>query len=248
MGKKNTDPINNNNKESHLPLIMFVPIILLLLSLIILIIALLKNKSDDNMIIDDANTEDSREEEYTEDYYSESSSYEGEEISKEEFDALPDDEKYIDYKNGSFDIIPGIVPTKEQALSYLYERADYAFSRCGVFSAMPAIYDDPWEAEDGGWCCYVYNEYGTTVLRAYVDIDGEIHINIYGSQYVKDFIGTMYNLTDTTQNPDAETLAIIEQKIYDKYGNAKKLMLKTFDGSTAVFTNHDGDEVIIEVD
>ncbi len=235
-------------EKKKMPLFVLFLILLVAILLISLVVLLILGKDEGK---EEAAQEESsievtieEDEDTSADEYNNLSFEEREPITKEEFDALPDDEKYDDPKTAYKELIPGILPTKEQALSYLYEDAIYCYNVIGIFSAIPVVLTDPWES-DGGWCCYINNEVGTTVLWAYVNKEGKTSMGLYGSEYVKDFVGIMYNVKG--DNPDAETIEILENKIYKKYGDTKKLKIKSFSDTHVCLENKEGKETIIDL-
>ncbi len=248
----------DNNKKG-IPLIIMIPVIAVLILLIVLAIFLLLGANSEQSgesafetSYDTSSSEDSTPEEPSEetpemsaDEYNELSVEKRNPISKEEFEALPDDEVYIDPKVGEKEIIPGVLPTKGQALNYLYEDALYCYNVIGIFSAIPTVITDPWETKDGGWACYINNEVGTTVLWAIVDSEGKINMGLRGSEYNKDFVGVMYNTSG--ENPDEEGMKILEEKIIETYGNVKKLKIVSYTGNIVTLQNKDGVEVTIDL-
>ncbi len=248
------------NKKNGIPLIVVIPIIAVLILLILLaVFVLLSAKdeqtgesafevsydvpTDENSMPEAAISEES--DEMSADEYNELSVEKRDPISKEEFEALPDDDVYIDPKIGEKDIIPGTLPTKGQALNYLYDDAIYCYNVIGIFSAIPTVVSDPWETKDGGWACFVNNEVGTTVLWAIVDSEGKINMGLYGSEYNKDFVGIMYNTSGN--NPDSDTIEQLEGKIIEKFGNVKKLKIVSFTDTSVTLQNKEGIEVTIEL-
>ncbi len=241
--------------KPKIPLIILLPAIVVAV-LIILVIIMFILSGNEKKTEDAATEEESVSVEVTEadaegtmtaEEYNELDVKDRNPISKEEFESLPDDEVYIDPKMGEKEIIPGIVPTKEQALNYLFEDAIYCYNVIGIFSGIPTVLSDPWETKSGGWSCFVNNEVGTTVLWAVVEEDGNINMGLYGSEFNKDFVGIMYNTSDG-KNPDTEVIKKLEAKIMEEYGNSRKLKIKSFTDKSVTLLDKDGKETIINRD
>ncbi len=246
--------------KNGIPMIIVVPIFVVLVLLIVLAVFFILNAKSANTkesafeaSFDTSDTtgnmppKASKEKsgELTADEYNELSVEERDPISKEEFEALPEDDVYIDPKLGEKEIIPGVLPTKGQALSYLYSDALYCYNVIGIYSGIPIVIDDPWETKDGGWACFVNNEVGTTVLWAIVDADGKINMGLYGSEYNRDFVGIMYNTEG--DNPDSDTIELLESKIMEKYGNTKKLKIVSCTDTSVTLRNKEGVETVINL-
>ena len=236
--------------------VIIVPIIMLIILVVFIIVMLILNSKRDvenldeqaaesNSVVVNKTETESEKIDRESNEYNELPPEERNPISEDEFEALPEDEVYVNPKDMVYDIIPGIVPTKEQAQSYLYKDALYCYDVIGIFSGLPVVLSDPWATDDGGWACYVNNEVGTTVLWAIVDKDGEINMGLYGSIYIDDFVGVMYNVEG--DNPDEETLEKLEHIIYEKYKNTKVLKIKSFNTQSVTLVNKAGVETVIDI-
>lgn len=243
-----------NKPQNSLLIIPVIIIVLLVILLIALIVLMKKDEGASNEVTSESAIEESSISD--EESSSEGSSMTAEEfnelspeergiLTEEEFYALPDDEIYIDPKDGVQEIIPGILPTKEQALSYLYQDAVYCYEVIGIFSGIPTIIDDPWQNDDGSWSCFINNELGTTVLWSTVFEDGGIDMGLYGSEFNKDFVGIMYSTS--SDNPDIETTRLLEEKIIEKYGNARKLKITGYENNIVTLVDADKNETVIDL-
>ncbi len=168
-------------------------------------------------------------------------------ISEEEFNALPDTQKYIDPKIGMADSWePGKTPTKEAALDIIYGSATDKFDRLGVFAAIPAVYKEPSPTKDGGFMAYVSNDAGSTILTAHVSPDMVVETALYGSIYNKGYIGTIYNTRPGNALITEEQVMAVEKELINQH-NKDCYEIYSFDNDVAVLMDKNGNSYTLNL-
>ena len=170
-------------------------------------------------------------------------------FSDEELEELEEYGIYENPADAQPEWIPGTVPTRDQALSLLYEPAAHAFEVMGVYRNMPVILSDPWasNADEGGFSCYINNEYGTSVLYGHVNKDGETSVWPYGSQYNEGFVGIMY-ADKPENNPPEEMIIKLEKAMIEKPKSLLAMQIEGYDGKTVYMTDSAGNHFSYDID
>ncbi len=103
------------------------------------------------------------------------------------------------------------IPKGYEARNLLWNDIMKVYDQYNIRGAIPHAADqDPWRAEDGGYCLFIYNAYGTTVLYAQVHPDGTHDIGLWGSQYNKGFIGVNRSHGDGYTDLDPQNMDLLE--------------------------------------